>query len=68
MFGTVCVCVCVCVCVRQRTHSLFALICPVKREWVAARSIHPNLWRLVCAYRDHGHKMADLDPLRLGDK
>ena len=29
------------------------------------REAQPNLWRLVCAYRDHGHRVADLDPLQL---
>lgn len=37
----------------------------VKEEWVTRRAALPNLWRLVCAYRDHGHRVADLDPLQL---
>jgi probable 2-oxoglutarate dehydrogenase E1 component DHKTD1 len=38
---------------------------PVKEEWLRRRDAQPNLWRLVCAYRDHGHRVADLDPLQL---
>ena len=37
----------------------------VKEEWLRRREAQPNLWRLVCAYRDHGHRVADLDPLQL---
>lgn len=30
------------------------------------RAAHPNLHRLITAYREHGHRQADLDPLSLG--
>ena len=37
----------------------------VPAEWVANRAAQPNLWRLVSAYTEHGHRKADLDPLKL---
>ena len=49
-------------------RSLFCCLPAVKEEWVAARAAHPNLWRLVCAYREHGHRAADLDPLQLCER
>ncbi|KAG1667324.1 putative 2-oxoglutarate dehydrogenase E1 component DHKTD1, mitochondrial [Nymphon striatum] len=29
------------------------------------RAQNPNLYRFICAYRDHGHRLAELDPLKL---
>ena len=37
--------------------------CIVNEEILANRIRVPNLWQLVLAYREHGHRMASLDPL-----
>ncbi|XP_065883214.1 2-oxoadipate dehydrogenase complex component E1-like [Dysidea avara] len=38
---------------------------PVNEEILANRIRAPNLWQLVLAYREHGHRMASLDPLAM---
>jgi len=35
----------------------------VSETWVRNRVAWANLWRLATAYRDHGHRKANLDPL-----
>ena len=35
----------------------------MNEAWVRNRVAQANLWRLATAYRDHGHRRADLDPL-----
>ena len=55
--------------VHETNVSIYAVLCcAVNEEWVSRRAAHPNLWRLVCAYRDHGHRVADLDPLQLSHR
>lgn len=38
----------------------------VPREYLQERGQQSNFYRLVSAYRSHGHKQADIDPVSLG--
>ena len=45
---------------------IYFSVAPVVNEEILANRIRaPNLWQLVLAYREHGHRMASLDPLAM---
>lgn len=50
---------------RGRFHSVIGWI-SVPREYLQERGQQSNFYRLVSAYRSHGHKQADIDPVSLG--